>query len=69
MPPAVILVSILLFASPVGPIVGTLLAVPAAVIGVALVQRLSPEKMPSDEEPTGNGDTGGENSGQKDNNR
>ena len=47
-PPAMILVSILLFASLVGPIVGTLLAVPAAVIVVALVQRLSPEKMPSE---------------------
>ena len=49
-PPAMILISILLLATLVGPIVGTLLAVPAAVIVVTLLERLTTETA-STEEP------------------
>ena len=43
-PPAMILVSILLLATLIGPIVGTLIAVPAAVVVVVLVDRLAPKE-------------------------
>lgn len=52
-PPALILVSILLLATLVGPIVGTLLAVPAAVVVITLLERLTEEEQkesPSEED-------------------
>jgi predicted PurR-regulated permease PerM len=43
LPPALILVSILLLGTLLGPIVGTLLAIPAAVLIVTLVDHLTPD--------------------------
>ena len=59
-PPAMILVSILLFATLVGPIVGTLLAVPAAATVIAVAQRLSPEEPSQKKETTDDENTGKE---------
>ena len=60
-PPAMILVSILLFATLIGPVVGTLLAVPAAVIVVTLLDRLTAgEEPPEKEERPGKENSGGE---------
>ena len=60
-PPAMILVSILLFATLIGPVVGTLLAVPAAVTVVTLLDWLTVET--TDEATDGSDTADRENNG------
>lgn len=62
-PPAMILVSILILGTLLGPIIGTLLAIPAAVVVVTLVDQLTtkedqPEGRETEEESTAVGDSG-----------
>lgn len=52
-PPAMILFSILLLGTLLGPIIGTLLAIPAAVFVVTLLEQIT---TPEKEEKTGDGD-------------
>ncbi len=52
-PPAMILVSILVLGTLLGPIIGTLLAIPAAVVVVALVDHLTKKERPRKGQQTG----------------
>jgi predicted PurR-regulated permease PerM len=52
-PPALILISILVFGTLLGPIVGTLIALPAAVLVVTLADHLVPDESPRKTAPSG----------------
>ena len=57
-PSALVLVSILLLATLVGPIIGTLLAIPTAVVAVTLVDQLTADEPPREKEEPADEDAG-----------